>query len=149
MLTAFAGQPAIAAALLRQIGDDSVKWDARPDSERFSLREVMAHLADWEEVWLDRARRISSEARPFLPSVDEELLVIQHGYASQNGSESLARYASGREALVDFLRSRSPEDWERTGNREFVGELTLYQQVAMALSHDGYHMHQIVEWLRA
>ena len=32
--------------------------DRKPDPERFTIREVVAHMADWEGVWLERARRV-------------------------------------------------------------------------------------------
>ncbi|MEZ0326514.1 MAG: DinB family protein [Fimbriimonas sp.] len=149
LLTALSAQPAIASALLARALDDASVWDKRPDPERFSLREVLAHLADWDSVWLDRVHRIVSEDHPFLPSVDEELMVTQNGYATREGSDSLTRYTRGRQALVEFLRSLPEEAWNRTCSREFIGDLTLYQQAAMALSHDGYHMKQIVEWTRS
>jgi uncharacterized damage-inducible protein DinB len=149
LFKALLAQPVVAAALLEGRGDDADVWDRRLDADRFSLREALAHLADWEPVWLERVRRIASEDHPFLPSVDESLLVVQNSYDSTLPSESLSRYGQGREALVSFLRSVPESAWDRTADREFVGVVTLHQQVAMALSHDGYHMNQIVEWLRA
>ncbi len=139
----------IGAALLSRVTGEAEVWDKRPDAERFSLREVVAHLVDWEPVWLDRVIRFVTEDHPFLPSVDEELLVIENAYESMPGSESLARYAAGRQALVSYLRAVPEQAWDRSASREFVGDLTLYQQVAMVLSHDGYHMAQIVTWFRA
>ena len=147
LLTALSAQPVIAQALLARTQDESEMWDVRPDPDRFSLREALAHLADWEPIWLERVRRFVSDDHPFLPSVDEGLLVIENAYATRSGSDSLTRYASGRKALVEYLRSASESDWDRMATREFVGEMSLYQQAAMILSHDGYHMNQIVEWL--
>jgi hypothetical protein len=147
LLKALSAQPTIATALLGHVRHDSHVWDRRPDPSRFSLREVLAHLADWEPIWLERVRRFATEEHPFLPSVDEGALAAQHDYANSSPSDSLRAYVDGRRRLVQFLSTLPADAWDRTGDRELVGDLSLYQQVAMALSHDGYHMKQIVEWL--
>ena len=51
--------PVVIKRMLRTA--DSVDWDRRPDPERFSLREVLSHLADWEPIWLERIRRMAEE----------------------------------------------------------------------------------------
>ncbi|HSI72481.1 MAG TPA: DinB family protein [Fimbriimonas sp.] len=147
LLKALSAQPVIAGSLLGYVRHDSPVWDRRPDPSRFTLREVLAHLADWEPIWLDRCQRFVDEDHPFLPSVDETDLVAVNDYATSNPSDSLRAYVEGRNNLVHYLKGIPDEAWDRTADRQFVGELTLHQQVAMALSHDGYHMKQIIEWL--
>jgi hypothetical protein len=144
LLKALETTPLLITALLE---GKAPQWDRRPDPERFTLREVLAHLADWEPIWLERVKCMATEDFPFLPSVDESALVIENDYANCDPEESIAKQRQGRAALVRFLSPLPIEAWDRTGNREFVGVLTLQQQAAMTLSHDGYHLRQIVEWL--
>lgn len=121
-------------------------WDARPDPERFTLREMVAHLADWEEIWLQRVRRIEAEDNPFLHSVDEGAVAAEREYGIQPYGENLIRFAEGRERLVAALRSLPAGAWSRPAHREFVGDINLLQLVAMIAGHDGYHLRQALDY---
>lgn len=145
LVKALSATPVVLSSLLDGARDPD--WDRRPDPDRFTLREVVAHLADWEPVWLERLQRIATEDHPFLPSVDESQMVVENDYASTSPTESLARFVQGRETLVAYIRSVSDDLWDRTGDREFVGILTMHQQAYFALSHDAYHLRQVAEWL--
>lgn len=123
-----------------------VDWDARPDPDRFTLREMAAHLADWEPIWLERVTRIRVEDNPFLSSVDEGVLCAQRDYASLDPNESLSRYRQGRDALVGAVRAMPEEVWTRKAHREFVGDVDFLQQIAMIVGHDGYHLKQAMEF---
>jgi len=146
VLAGLDGTPDVLEALVSALPES--KWDNRPDPERFTLREMVAHLADWEPIWLERARRIVEENHPTLPSYDEGQLAIDHDYAHQSLPANLVRFREGRAANIAFLSSVVEEVWERTATREGLGELTLAGQTAMILGHDGYHTHQAVLWSR-
>ena len=66
LLAGLAATPDILDALLKDAADDSPLWDARPDLERFTIREALAHLADWEPIWQARIIRIRDEDSPEL-----------------------------------------------------------------------------------
>ncbi len=135
--------PAVQAALLQ----GSVDWDRRPDPDRFTLREMIAHLADWEDIWAARVHRFLTEEHPMLESIDEGLIATERAYSTQDPLANLARYGKGREALVAQLRALPIEAWSRTGHRQFVGDLTLFELAALIAGHDSYHMKQTVGFL--
>jgi hypothetical protein len=121
-------------------------WDAKPLGEdRFSIRESLAHLADWEPIWLMRAQRTLAEDKPNLPGIDEGELAIKNDYASSDPQESLRRYRQGRKELVAFFRGLSDANWNRTFEREDVGEVSLFELASMVLGHDGYHFRHTME----
>jgi len=136
--------PLTLAALLH--GATETEWDARPDADRFTLREALAHLADWEGVWLARMETIAREDEPFLPSFDEGQWAIDHDYAHTNPGEQLAKFTDGRARLAAFLHDLPGEAWLRVGVRDEVGAVSLFEMVAMILGHDGYHARQIIEY---
>src|SRR5690349_2214834 len=105
LLTGLENSPAIQRTLCKAVTD----WDAKPGPDRFTVREALAHLADWEPIWLQRMMRTKAEDVPDLPDIDEGVMAIEHDYASSDPIESLDKYASGREALVIFLRGLSDE----------------------------------------
>lgn len=121
-------------------------YDRRPDPERFTIREVVAHLADWDPIWTERVELIARQDRPQLPDYDEGQLAIERDYAHADVAQQLARFRAGRERLMAALRDLPPEAWDRPGLRAW-GEVTVATLMEMVLGHDGYHMKQICDWL--
>lgn len=131
---------------IKRLLEDVPDWDARPEPDRFTLREMAAHLADWEPIWMERITRIATEENPFLPSVDEGQLCAERDYSALHPMDSLARYQAGRDHLVEAIRKLPESAWNRPAHREFVGDVDFLQQVAMITGHDGYHLKQTLEF---
>src|SRR5262249_2629111 len=121
----------------------------RPDPERFTLREVVAHLADWESIWLERLEKIRTESNPTLPSRDEGQLAIEHDYAHADPAERLARFREGRARTLQHPQPLAPQEWARTGQHTEWGALNVATLATLILGHDGYHLGQTVDWLDA
>ena len=122
--------------------------DNRPDPDRFTLREAMAHLADWEPIWKERIGRIRDESFPTLPDRDEEQMAIDNDYAHHDFDADLARFVSDRRELAATLATVTDEEWLRTAYREHVGEVTLFDSIVLILAHDAYHLRQFAEFRR-
>jgi uncharacterized damage-inducible protein DinB len=127
-------------------GLTSEEADHRPDPDRFTIREIMAHLADWEQVFLNRMTRICTEDIPLLEGYDEGEWAIEHNYAATEPFEQARLFRERRAKLVAFLRDRSAADWDRTGNRPEIGLVTLEALSLLIPLHDMYHLNQIVAW---
>jgi hypothetical protein len=136
--------PEVLEGLLRGVPSGSPVWDARPDPERFTLREMLAHLVDMEGVWLERAERTCREEEPLLPDCDPDDLATRRDYGGADPMESLARFREARSRLIALLRSQPEQSWQRCGHRELVGRLTLERQAACTAAHDAYHTRQTV-----
>lgn len=143
-----AATPVVLDALLGHLGGDAPLWDARPDPGRFTLREVVAHLADWEPIWLDRLTRTLQEDEPALPGYDEGQVAIDHDYAHSDPVANLGRFREGRARIVEFVAALKDEEWARAAQREGLGRATIDAQIVLMLGHDGYHLRQVAEWLR-
>jgi hypothetical protein len=115
ILTTLEGNPVVIAGLLIGLTTNDARWDERPDEDRFTLREVTAHLADMEAVWHERIRRMSTEDNPFLPNADESQIARDNHYETSNPTESLARFQNERTATLSTLHSLSEAQWKRTG----------------------------------
>ncbi len=133
--------PDVLARMLRDITDPAA-YDARPDPARFTLREVLAHLADWEAVFLRRLTTTRDEEDGVLQGLDEGQVALDHDYAHADPSECLARYKAGRTAIVSFLRALAPDQWQRVGSHTEIGPITLEAQAVLIAAHDGYHRQQ-------
>ncbi|MDR3709723.1 MAG: DinB family protein [Capsulimonadaceae bacterium] len=147
-IIAAAGAPDVFEALLAHASDPAV-LDRRPDPERFTIREVIAHLADWEGVFQRRVKSMLSEETPELEMGDQTQMAIDHDYAHSDPARELVRFRAARAELVEIFRGVSADAWERAGIHRNWGRLTVEGALEMIGAHDGYHAAQIAQWLKA
>lgn len=146
---ALSGTPDVLERLLSGYASDASVWDARPDPARFTLREVVAHLADWESIFLERLTRTAGLEEPTLQGYDEGQFAIERDYAHSDPHANLGRFRAGRQDLLRFLDNLPDTAWDRIGKHSEIGLITLEAQVALIVAHDGYHTAQVVQWLSA
>jgi hypothetical protein len=144
LLGALAGAPDVFEALVWGMTEEEA--DRRPDPERFSIREAIAHLADWEDVFRKRLLQTRDEANATLQGYDEGQWAIDHDYARSDWRAQLQLFRAGRAKLVALLRALTPAQWERTAIHTEIGPITMEQQAVLILAHDGYHETQIAQW---
>jgi hypothetical protein len=137
------------SALLSSLPPGSPIWDTRPDPERFRLREIVAHLADWEEVGRGRFERTMAEDRPQIARPDVNQRAEEQGYCRTDPVKNLASFAERRTALVLWLRALPESAWGRVAHLDRIGDVSLEGLATLALGHDSYHIRQIAEWLAA
>jgi hypothetical protein len=122
----------------------------RPASDGgWGVVEILPHLADWEEIYLERARRIVDEERPYLPGYDDTLWAIERDYRGQDPRESFARFKQARERTVEFLRELPTDAWQRAGEHGYHGEITLQWMGDHLCEHDQEHLQQARDALAA
>jgi DinB superfamily len=144
ILSGLRATPQVYAKLLEGTTDEEA--DRRPDPDRFSIREAIAHMADWDEIFLKRGERIRDEEIPLLPGYDEGQLALERNYAAMPVAESLERFIQSRAVLMAFFESLQSTDWERQGNRDEIGMISLSELSIMILGHDGYHAEQFIRY---
>ena len=105
--------------------------------------EVLAHLRDWEEIFLDRARAIVEQEHPYLPAYDDELWPIERDYRGQNPLRTLEHFRELRGRLMAFLQGLPAEAWRRVGNHGMYGEISLLWLANHMVEHDQKHLEQV------
>ncbi len=133
--------------LLRDLPENDPRWDSRPDLERFSLREVVAHLLDYDTVSRERFEHLIREENPQVPDWDPTDAAAH--YATRNPLHQIESLILSRRELSDWLMGLSEKEWARRGARSKVGEFSVEDGAAFVLAHDAYHLAQVVEWLGA
>ena len=123
--------------------------DQNQGADYFTLREVLAHLADWEPIWLERIQRIVQEDSPVLPNIDEGKIAELNNYATTPVEVSLEKFTSGRSALVEYLQSLPSEAFARSGIRPEIGTITIKDIATIVLAHDTYHIAQLARYTDA
>ncbi|WP_075163558.1 DinB family protein [Chthonomonas calidirosea] len=152
LVSALQNTPTVLEALTASVPLGSPIWDIRPDPQRFTLREVLAHLADWEEVFQNRIIRIRDEYLPKLPDLDPDEFAQQHHYAASDPHRQRDLFAKRRQATVEIVKGLPNRAWERKGrymeeSPRVKGPMTIESWIAQMVAHDVYHIRQIMDWL--
>jgi len=147
IVIALAGTPVILAALLEGLQSTDPAWDLVVEADRFTLREIVAHLADIDPVFVDRIKRTSSEFDPTLKDFDEGQAALDEDYAHSDVEDSFARFQASRAHMIKLLEDLPDQAWTRISHKDGA-EWPLYAWAVQVLAHDGYHLRQVSEWVR-
>lgn len=115
----------------------------RPAPGKWSIREIVAHLADGEVVLGSRYRFIAAMDRPPLPGYDQDAFVANLGIARTATADLLDDFAMARALNIGLLERVGEAAWERVGLHAERGEESLGSLVTMYAGHDRIHLSQI------
>jgi DinB superfamily len=115
----------------------------RPAPEKWSIAEILAHLADTEVVGSWRMRLImGSDGTPIL-GFDQDVWAKTFAYADRDPKHSLKVFRVLRENNLSLLKSIPPKLWEYHGMHSERGKETIAHTVRMFAGHDLNHLQQI------
>jgi len=133
--------------LRRELRDVPVRdLKKRPAPGKWSIQEILAHLADVEQVGMrGRVEAIVTEDRPVLEPFDQEKRAAELHYSRIDPNTSLASLARQRRANVKWLRKLKPAQLRRVGSHRSVGEVSVLDFLHEWAFHDLGHLKQILE----
>jgi hypothetical protein len=138
-------QAATPTRLERLIRDASPRALARrPDPEKWSVVEIVAHLADAELAMGWRLRNMLATPGVRLQWWDEHLWSEKCGYKRMPPRRSVATFRALRESNLALLRSVPRRQWQAAyGLHDTRGRQTIAEFVRMEAGHDLNHLLQI------
>ncbi len=137
------------ATLIRMV--DAIRpdqYDVALEEGRFTLKEVIAHLADLEETWLDRITTAVEYPGKTVENFDEEARATDHHYSEKDIHHELEVFDNRRRDTVAYLLGLAEDDWSKTINHPLHGELSVVQIVQFITGHDLYHINQVSQYLK-
>lgn len=137
--------PRVVERLLRVFPTD--RLDDRIDADRFTAREVIAHLADYEQTVLDRIRVANTKPGSKVPFYDPDGRCTEHHFADKEVFHEGEVYESRREMTLDYLRDMSEEDWKKTFVNSVGDTYSVESYLVLVLSHDLEHIEQLSSYL--
>jgi hypothetical protein len=130
------------ASIARAVGPRQALW--RPAPEKWSVVEVINHLAD-EEVEDFRTRLdlvLNHWPRPW-PPIDPEGWVTQRRYEERELRQSVARFLREREISLEWLGTLGEPDWKRTYDHPRDGRISAGDLLSSWVVHDLFHVRQL------
>ena len=110
---------------------------------KWSIAQVLRHLADSEVVWGWRMRLILAQDRPPITGYDQDLWADRLHYADADSAESLETFAVLRRDNLRLLERATPEDLTRVGVHAERGEESAGYLRGLYAGHDLLHLNQI------
>jgi hypothetical protein len=132
------------AELLRAVGGLTEQQDGQPERPgKWSVRQVVQHLADAELVSAFRYRMAVAHDAPPIPGYDQDLWAQRLRYEEANLEEALAEFTTYREGNLRLFRRSTPAGMRRVMLHSERGEESVEKLARMVAGHDLVHLRQI------
>ncbi|MCE5309420.1 MAG: DinB family protein [Acidobacteriales bacterium] len=134
------GPELVAVAMIGAAGSEV---DYVPAPGAWSVRQIMAHLADSEMVGADRFRRVIAEDNPTLMVYDQDAWAAKLDYARRKPSHSMETFRRTRADNYELLKGLPEEAFARIGTHSERGKMMLLDVVRMYADHAEGHANQL------
>lgn len=125
------------------------KLRRRPAEDKWSIAEILAHLADAELVAGWRLRSILTQDGVPIQAFDQDAWANTFRYERRDARESLRVFKTLRENNLTLLRSVPEKLWENHGMHAERGKETVAHMVRLFAGHDVNHVKQIEQIAKA
>jgi uncharacterized damage-inducible protein DinB len=131
-------------ALRQAISGLSESQIATPEmTGKWSIRQVLRHLADSELVWGYRLRLVLSQDRPPLTGYDQDRWAERLHYDEADPATALEEFALLRRGNLKLVDQATPDDLKRVGVHAERGEESVEHMIRLYAGHDLLHLRQI------
>lgn len=118
-----------------------LKW--KPEPKKWSIAEVLAHLADVEIVASWRLRSVVGANGTTIQPFDQDVWASAFRYNDRDAGQSLELFRVLRENNLAMLKKLPPEAWDNYGMHLERGKESISHLTRMFAGHDTNHALQI------
>jgi hypothetical protein len=117
--------------------------DYVPEPGKWSIRQIVAHLADAEMVAGMRLRRIIAEDHPRIEAFDQNAWATNLDYTRRKTSQALETFRRIRGENYELLKDLPPQAFEREGLHSERGPMSLKLLLQLIAEHAENHAAQM------
>ena len=118
----------------------------RDGPDGWTVLEIVCHVRDYQEIFMERVRRMIEEDQPMLKPYDaaaREALIVDNQYAKQDLSAVCADFLQTREHFIDYVAALEADQLGRIGLHPMTGEIDPTVSIFHTVMHDMDHAEQI------
>ncbi len=127
--------------LTRGFTPKELRWN--PEPGKWSIAEIVAHLADVEIVASWRMRSVLGANGTAIQPFDQDVWASVFQYSKRDAGQSLEVFRVLRENNLAMLKALPPESWENYGMHAERGKETIAHLARMFAGHDTNHILQV------
>ena len=116
------GAEVLATVLTGAAGEEV---DYMPAPDKWTIRQIMAHLADAELVGAHRLRLVIAEENPTLTSFDEKAWTKNLDYSRRKPTQALETFRRLRAENYELLKELPESVFDRVGSHTENGPMSL------------------------
>jgi hypothetical protein len=136
-----ADAPGILAELIEGLPEHALR--RRPMPDKWSVGEIIAHLAEDELTSSWRYRQMIENSGCALPAFNQDEWARLGDYASWRPADALQLFRLLREANLRMLNRLTEEEWNRFGLHGERGKLSVRDLARHMAGHDMNHLDQV------
>lgn len=140
-IVVLAATPDAAARAIANMSDARLRQPEKPG--KWSVAQVLQHLADSEVVFSWRLRLILAQDRPTITGYDQDLWSQRLGYGEADPTSALQIFRVLRQENLRLLHRASPADLKRIGIHSERGEESIEHLRKLYAGHDLLHLKQL------
>jgi DinB superfamily len=130
------------AAAVSGLPDKVLRY--KPSPNKWSILEILAHLADMEILYAYRIRQMLADKKPVIAPIDQDDWAHHLGYMESVPAELVALYGLNRHHNLRLLRRLRPGDLEKSAfHPEYNKNVTVAEMVERMGGHGANHLQQI------
>ena len=150
-LESFGRAPTLLSAALRQFPKKKA-WLYKPSADRWSIHEIILHLADSEVNVYIRSRHFVAKLESSVLKFDPARWAGSLGYFHQSSHDALEIIRCLRKATYQLLVLLPESAWENSVEHPEDGRLSLAQWIEIQERHIPHHIDQMKKnydkWLK-
>jgi uncharacterized damage-inducible protein DinB len=131
------------ASLIENVREEALTRECAPG--KWSVREVLAHLAEAEMVSTWRYRQMIEQSGITLTSFNQDEWARLGDYAATEPKESLEMLRILRKKNLQMFARLTPEEWQCFGMHSERGKMTVEDLMRQIAGHDLNHIAQVRE----
>ena len=131
--------------ILRRLVEGASEKDLKrpPAPGKWSVSEIVAHLAESEIVTVWRYRQMIENSGGPLSAYDQEQWARMGAYGSREAQESLRLFTALRKVNLEMFARLTRDEWQRFGVHAERGKMTVETLARHIAGHDRNHLEQI------
>jgi uncharacterized damage-inducible protein DinB len=133
--------------LIEGLSNKELEW--RPGPGKWSIKQILAHLADGEVINGSRLRFVAGMDRPTIIGYDQDAFAANLCVDKLSAEEWLDAFRAMRALNISLLSRLPKEAFARIGVHSERGEESLGHMVFLYAGHDLVHERQIASLLLA
>ncbi len=141
LLERFRRGPEVLAVALTGVFGDEEDFTTAPG--KWSIRQIIAHLADTELVFAHRLRQVIAEDQATLVAFNQDAWAQNLDYSRRKPKQSLESFRRLRAENHELLKDLPETAFARAGNHTERGPVTVLQIVEGAANHTESHARQM------